>query len=340
MQRSRFPLPGLVAVLLLAACVPGAPSTRPAPRADEISRAEIQASGATTLHALVQAVHPEWLLIATDSTGAPAPGQVLLFVDGRLAGDVRDLARIQTANVDRVWLVDAPTARQRFARFPQQEFRLAIAVNTFISPAEMVGRISVSVGGGITPIGLAQRVESGAKSSGISPGTADPRVTSWPREATRIPLSAHVSARYDVRPALSVTADVQHTLASWFGGYLRPEDDGSGLLSTRFTATELAVLVSSGRLLRLGAGPALRYVQWNWASSLCGCEAVEDRRGTTLGAAAFAGVSIPRRGRWFADFTVRARYYPSQEFGPYRHLRSLDASGLAVTPGVGFGARF
>lgn len=339
MTTNRFASLAIAAALGLGACVPGAPSTAPQPQPDEISRVEVQQSGAATLHQLIQALRPEWLLIAADSTGAPAPEQVLVFVDGRFAGDARDLPGISATNLGRVQLVDAATARQRFARFPRQEFRVAIAASTFTTPAQAAGRMAVSAGVGLTQFGLTQGVENGAEEAGMRAGTADPRV-GWPDQGTRTPLSAHLTARYDVRPALAVSADVQHTLESWYGGYLRPEDDGSGLLSTRFTSTELALLVSTGRLLRVGVGPAVRHVRWEWASTLCACEQEESQGSTALGGAAVVGVSLPQGGRWFADFSVRARYYPSQEAGPYRHLQSLDAGGLAVTPSVGFGVRF
>jgi hypothetical protein len=284
----------------------------------------------------VHALRPDWLLMAVDSTGAAAPEQVLVFVNGRLVGDVSTLRAFPTGNVGSLRLVAAQTVRETFPRFPYREFRVGIAVYTFTTPEEVPGRAAVSVGVGITPVGLAQNVEAGGKEAGVRSGTGDPRVP-WPNRGTNVPLSAHVAARYDLRPAVSVRGEVQHTLEAWFGGY---GGFGGGLASTRFSSTEASVIMAFGRLLRIGAGPAVRHVRWDWASNLCACETVEKRSGTFLGAAAFAGVSLPQGGRWFADFGVRARYYPSQEFGPYRNLESLDAGGLSATPAVSFGVRF
>ncbi|HEU0300420.1 MAG TPA: hypothetical protein VFR37_13215 [Longimicrobium sp.] len=321
----------------LGACIPGASPSGPAPRGEAISRTELEASGAPDLYQAVQRLRPDWLHLALDSAGAPADAQVLVFVDGRMMGDVRVLRGMQRQGVGSLRVRSPDFIRDMYRGAPGRGFRAAIVVATYTRPLEGGPRLSVSAGAGFTLVGLARGTESAAEEAGFISGV--PRGSRWADRGIPNPPSLHLTARYAVRPALSVAADVQHTLEGFYGGTIR-RTEGSSAVSTTFTSTEAALLASFGRLIRIGAGPAVRQVRWTWVGGLCQCEPEESHTSTAFGVAAEAGVSLPQNRRWFVDFGVRARYYPTQDTGGYPGVEPMDAGGVVLTPAASVGVRF
>ncbi|HEX2078258.1 MAG TPA: hypothetical protein VHG08_11135 [Longimicrobium sp.] len=327
----------VLAAASLAACIPGGSPSGPAPREEVISRAELEASGAPDLYQAVQRLRPEWLHLALDPAGGPAEEQVVVFVDGRMMGDVRVLRGMRTQGIGSMRVRSADFVRRMFRGAPGRSFRAAIVVASYTEALPGGPRVSVSAGAGFTLIGLARSTETAAEDAGFISGV--PRGTSFADPGTANPPSLHLTARYAVRPNLSVAADVQHTLEGFYGGTTR-RTQGSSVVSTTFTSTEAAVMASFGRVMRIGAGPAVRQVRWTWVGGLCQCEEEEKHTSTALGLAAEVGVSMPQNRRWFVDFGVRARYYPSQDTGGYPEVEPMDAGGVVLTPAASIGFRF
>ena len=323
------------AALLLAsasACASIAPGRAPAPRADAISRAEIQASGAADAHDLVQRLRADWLIAG----GQPAADEVLVFVDGRLLGNVRALRGLSLERVDGLQLHSPHYAREIF-RFPHREFEAAIALTTFTQPEQAHYRVAVTVGAGKSVRSLSHQLKNAADELGF---THNPPAN-WENRGQEMPATLHVGARYGLRPRLWLAADVEHTPDAWYGGYLyRPEDGGSGLMSASAASTELAVQLSMGEMVRATVGPAVRMVRWDWRTGECACEKLQSGTTTSLGLAAAVEAAVPRSSKFFLDVALRGRWYPSQNAGPYHGFESIEVGGLTVAPTIGIGARF
>lgn len=322
----------LLAASALSACGQAAAGLRPAPRVDLISRAEIEATPAADAHELVQHLRPDWLIV----NGQPAADEVLVFVDGRLLGNVRALRGLSLERVGTLQLHSPSYVRETFPRFPHSDFRVAIAVSTFTQAEEARYRGSVSLGAGMSVRSLAHQVKASADGLGF---THNPPVN-WADRGREMPVTMHLGARYALRPRLWVAAEVQHTPRAWYGGYRHPPDAGSGLLSVSAASTEMALQLSTGGIVRATAGPALRMVRWDWRSGDCQCEEPRSHSNTALGLAVAVEATVPRSSRFFLDVGLRGRYFPSQEAGPYREFESIGAGGLTVTPTLGLGLRF
>ncbi|MBW3572204.1 MAG: hypothetical protein KY467_13975 [Gemmatimonadetes bacterium] len=322
----------LFAAAALSACGPVAAGLRPAPRADLISRAEIEATPAADAHELVQRLRADWLIV----DGQPAVDEVLVFVDGRLLGNVRSLRGLSLDRVGALQLHSPNYVRETFARFPHREFRMAIAVSTFTQAEEARYRGSVSMGAGLSIRSLAHQVKASADDLGFSHHPP----ANWADRGREMPVTVHLGARYGLRPRLWLAGEVQHTPRAWYGGYRHPPDMGSGLLSVSAASTEMALQLSTGGMVRATAGPALRMVQWDWRSGECQCEEPRSNSNTALGLAVAVEATVPRSSRFFLDIGFRGRYFPSQEAGPYREFESIGARGLTFTPTLGLGVRF
>ncbi|HEX2080296.1 MAG TPA: hypothetical protein VHG08_21520 [Longimicrobium sp.] len=319
--------------LAAAGCVPGGAASGPAPREQVISRAEIRASEAANAYDLVQRLRPDWLLLAGDDPAAA--GQILVVLDGRPLGDVRALRGVRPQGLAWVRLQSPAYVRERFPRRAAEGVRGAIVLHTASPPEHPTARWAASAGAGIAAASLAHGVERGARAEGVG----QPEGFRWTDPGTRTPLAVYAAARYRVRPRVSVGADVQHTRGAWFGGYRR-RDEGTGTVSVTASGTELTLQAMYGGTMRLGVGPAVRVVRWDWRGGECQCEAPQRNTSSALGVAGSAGAAFPRSSRVFVDVSLRARWYPSQRTGAYQHVRSLDAGGLVVTPSAGVGIRF
>lgn len=324
----------VAAALSLAACVPGRTGAGPVPRTHEISRAEIQAAGAANAFDLVQALRPDWLLLADRSLRDTTVELLPVYLGGRMLGDVSALRTLALGGIEAIRLQGPAWVLERERRLVG-DIKGAIVVYPVSRPTAQLARWRVSAGAGLALLNPAHALPKSAQKAGYD----EFWTAQWSDPGTRRPAAFHADVHYRLRPLLSVGADVQHTPPAWYGGYLLQES-GFGTLSTSFTSTELAVQVLYGRLARVSLGPALRVTQWDWRSGLCQCE--EPARNTTaaLGLAASVGANLPASTRVFADASIRVRYYPSQGTGEYRHSPSLDAGGVVVVPAVGLGIRF
>lgn len=323
----------LLASASLSACASITPGRAPAPRADAISRAEIEAAGAADAHDLVQRLRADWLIAG----GQPAADEVLVFVDSRLVGNVRALRGLSLERVESLQLHSPEYAREIFSRFPPREFQAAIAITTFTRPEQERYRGAVTIGAGKSVRSISHQLKASADELGF---THNPPAN-WQDRGEEMPVMLHLGARYGLRPRLWLAADVEHTPGAWYGGYLyRPEDGGSGMVSARAASTELALQLSMGEMVRATVGPAVRMVQWDWRTGECACEKPQSNTTTTLGLAAAVEATVPRSSKLFLDVALRGRWYPAQNAGPYHGFQSIEVGGLTVVPTIGLGVRF
>jgi hypothetical protein len=105
-------LPALLVVLLLAACSAGqagAEGSRPARDMNRISRAEIEAVGASDAYHLVQRLRPNWLRArATRSFNLETV--ILVYADMNRLGGVESLRSIPPGSIDSIEYLDPSRA--------------------------------------------------------------------------------------------------------------------------------------------------------------------------------------------------------------------------------------
>jgi hypothetical protein len=330
--------------LAFAAALALLPASRAAAqRAPEaISAAELRARGTANLYEAVQALRPDWLLLAGDASDPRQAERLVVFVDGRHVGNVLALRGIQAGEVRSVRLRSQEFVRATIPRFPRTEFAAALFVATLSrQEAPSQGRVTLSLDGGVNLISARRIATRGLVDQGYS-GKTVPTLSGFrPLEdpgAANPVSSVGASLHYAAREKWGVALTAQHTLEGWAGGYQR---ETARVVSAMLTSTEGAVLLTrDARWARLGIGPSFRMLDWSWARGSCRCSDEESFSTSAFGAAADVKLMLPVGSRVVPHLRLQARYYLNEET-EYSVLQDpVDAGGLVITLSGGLSAHF
>jgi hypothetical protein len=308
---------------------------------ERIREAELRMSSAPSLSAAIAELRPGWVF--TDAAGGSdvAGARAVVFVNGRQAASLDTLRLLPTAQVASVHLRSPVYVRQNMARTPRDVFDIAIFVSTRGAPVPRQGRLTVSLDVGYSVRALPEVALDALRDAGYSedyessPGGGGVAQQEGPLRPPGVGATLH----YGIRGPWGAGVIVSHTLEGRVGA----QDPNRSLeaVTTTMTSTEVALVGTwHGRVLRVGAGPAVRSVSWSWAD---GFNPSGDREGSTttgVGMAAELLAALPVRSPVFPQFKVLARYYPSQttEFSELED--PLEVGGLVVTMGLGVATRF
>lgn len=335
--RSFRPMACALAALALAA--PGAAAQR---GQESLTRAELERSSAPQLYDAIAELRPAWLALAGDPSTPAVANRLLVFLDGRHVGNVLALRGIRTDEVVAVRVRSQEYVRRTNPRFPRQEFTAAIYVSTRGRAASTPpGRLTVSLDAGFTARSLPQGVRDALFDAGYTGDFLETPLGTvrFVDEGTEVPLSVGGGVHYQVRGPVGVGVTVQHTLEGWAGGY---DPNRSEAVSAFMASTEAALLLTASRsALRVGFGPAVRTVSWNWSRGFCQCADEEESSSTAPGAAWELAALLPvARSRVLPQFRAVARYYLAQSPSYTRLPDDVDAGGFVLTMGVGLATRF
>ncbi|HEX2076647.1 MAG TPA: hypothetical protein VHG08_03030 [Longimicrobium sp.] len=334
--RSLRPLACALAALALAA--PGAAAQR---SQESLTRRELERSSAPQLYDAIAELRPGWLELAGDPSTPAAADRLLVFLDGRHVGNVLALRGIRTDQVVAVRVRSEEYVRRTNPRFPRQEFAAAIYVSTRGRASAPQGRVTISLDGGFNARSLPHGVRDGLSDAGYTRDFAvtELGVVDFADEGTPIPPSIGGTVHYQVRGPMGVGVTAQHTLEGWAGGW---DPDRGEAVSAFMTSTEAAVLLTASRnALRVGFGPAVRTVSWNWSRGFCQCADEEESSSTAFGAAWEVAALLPvGRSRVVPQFRAMARWYLAQDPTYTRLPDDVDVGGFAITMGVGLATRF
>lgn len=319
----------------------GPPETAAQSAAESLTRAELERSSAPQLYDAVAELRPDWLLLGGDPATPGAADGVVVFLDGRHIGNVLALRGILTEQVVAARVRSQSYVRRTNPRFPRQEFAAAIYVSTRGHRSAPTGRITVSLDGGFSPRSLPHVVRDALQEAGYTRESALGPLgdVKFLDKGTPFPPSIGGGVYIGMRGALGVGATAQHTLKGWTGGY---DADRGHAVSAFITTTEAAVLLTASRsAVRLGVGPSVRTVKWDWSEGFCQCSTPETSNSTAAGAALEMAALLPvGASRVMPQFRLLARWYPTHDPSYGELPDEVDAGGFTATLSLGIATRF
>jgi hypothetical protein len=327
---------------VLAALVLASTPASAQARGDRIPVAELTRAQGTNLYEAVAELRPEWMSLGGDAADPASRDRVLVFIDGRHVGDLSALWTIETRSVAAIQLRSPEYVRRTYPRYPRTEFNAAIYVATRAAPEDLPqGRFTVSLDGGIAVRSRLSNLGDALADAGYDKDfkELDNGIVEFTRKGTAQPLVLGGTVAYRAVGPWGVALAGVHTLEGFAAGY-NPDTDLA--LTATMTATEGALLVTRDlNRLRIGVGPALRVVDWTWASGFCQCVDEQGSSDSVIGVA-LEGAFLVRMPRVPVMPQVRAlaRYYPSQstQYAPLGE--PLEVGGLVVSLGIGLATVF
>lgn len=326
----------LVRIAVFAAALLASPAG--AQRADLLRAADLRAAPPRLADAIAQ-LRPDWL---TAGESATQVRRVVVFVNGRYLGDARVLYTIATPEVMSARVRDPGYVRSTDARFPREEFDIAIYVATrSASPVEPAGRVTVSVDPGFNILALGPLTEDALDRAGFTQSRKETSRGVTPFEngdaGGRQP-SLGATVHYGVRGPWGVALSGQYTSPVRALGY-SPQADTAVTISV--SSSEAALLVTgTGRAFRVGVGPVYRRLDAEWAGGFCQCRDPRETASSVVGLAAEGVMQLPVAAHLLPGVRFAARYYPRQELEYPALTEPLDVRGLVLTMGLSLGARF
>ncbi|HST58931.1 MAG TPA: hypothetical protein VLK84_09590 [Longimicrobium sp.] len=308
-----------------------------------MTRRELRDNTAPTLYDAIAQLRPDWLLLGAGMAPRSSAEGVVVFVNGKHVGALDALRAIEPGQVLAVRVRTPDYVRRTNPRFPREEFGAALFVDLQRPGSERPrGRLTVSPEVGFSVLSLAGIARAALSDEGYvgdlktsSGGT----VLHGDAETTN-PVVLGGSVHYRMRGAWGGALGVYHTLEGQAAGadptrYLEA-------VSSRVTSTEATLLLTrQAAALRVGAGPAVRMVDWSWADAYCECDDRETSGSTAVGVAGEVVASLPVSSLpVFPQFKVLARYYPSQQSEFSKLGEPLEVGGLVLTMGVGIATHF
>lgn len=328
----------------LLACVLAAAFSAPAgaQSSESLRQAELRGSGAATLYDAVAQLRPGWLRLGEDASPGASVEGVLVFVNGRHAGNLQVLHTLQTAEVLGVRVRTPEYVRRTDPRFPRQEFAAALFVSTRTATrSRPQGRLTLSLDAGYNVRSLARVTRDALGDQGYTTNYADAPngIIVGQEDGTTSPPTFGATVHYRMRSGWGGALAVHHTLEGRAGG-MNPDLETSAVSAT-LTSTEAAVLVTrEASVLRAGVGPSVRMVRWAWTDGYCNCDTEDRSSNAALGVAGEVATTLPLgSASVFPQLKVLARYYPSQRTEFSELDEALQAGGLVLTMGVSLAVR-
>jgi hypothetical protein len=334
----RFVLRSICALAVLGIAAPGAGAQNRA----SLPERELRASSAPKLYEAIAQLRPDWLLLGAGPEGS-SEDRVVVFLNGSHMGNLTVLRGIETAQVLSVRVRSPEFVRRTRTRFPREEFAAALFVETrSLAPERQRGRVTFALEGGFNFRSLAQATRQALREQGYTKefGSVSSGVVQYAQDGTLTPPVLGASVHYRARGGWGGALAVHRMLESRAGG-ANPELYLAAV-SANVTSTEAALMLTRDvKALRLGAGPALRMVNWTWIDGYCKCDDRETSSSSALGAAAEVRAALPLRSLPISpEFKLLARYYPSQQTEFSRLDDPLEVGGLVVTMGMGISTGF
>lgn len=326
--------------MVLAACATEAGAQN---RAVSLRERELRDNTAPTLYDAIAQLRPNWLLLGAGNTTRPTTEGVVVFVNRKHVGTLDALRAIDPRQVLAVRVHTPGYARAMDLRFPPEDFAAALFVELRRPDSERPrGRLTVSPEVGFSVLSLPDIARAALSDEGYITDlkTSSGGIVLHGDAETSNPVVLGGSVHYRMRGAWGGALGVYHTLEGQAAGadptrYLEA-------VSSRVTSTEATLLLTrQAAALRVGAGPAVRRVDWSWADAYCECDDRETSGSTAVGVAGEVVASLPVSSLpVFPEFKVLARYYPSQQAQFSKFSEPLEVGGLVLTMGVGIATRF
>lgn len=316
----------IAALLLLAAKDTAAQNQRPI-RQRDVAAAQVQ-----DVYALVEKLRPEWLWVGGDPQFAASRAKVRVWVGDTQVGGLEALRGLAVENLYSVRLVGRQVARGRHPRL-DPEVVGALLVR-YEDGKESRRRFEVTAG-----IGQRGLLEARARQSMVDAGLDTLSGALYWRYGISRPPTVFLAGAMHLHDHAGVSASVLHTGGHNVRGIPpRPPYEG---ISNRFSTTDLAAEVfAAPRYLRLGAGPALRVLQYQQSLGSCECREPEGGSRLVLGGAADVGVIVPPTALLHLQLAFAARWFPSHSVPASRGLPELEMGGfttyLTISGGFGF----
>ncbi len=326
--------------MVLAACATEASAQN---RAVSLRERELRDNPATTLYDAIAQLRPDWLLLGANIATQPSAEGVVVLVNRKYVGTLDALRTIDPRQVLAVRVHTPGYARAMDLRFPREDFAAALFVELRRPDSDRPrGRLTVSPEVGFSVLSLPRIAREALRDEGYTNevGASSGGIVVHGNEGTIIPVVLGGSVHYRVGDAWGGALGVYHTLEGQAAGadpkrYLEAA-------RARVTSTEATLLLTGETAaLRLGAGPAVRRVNWSWSDPYCECDNRETSGSTAAGVAGEVLVALPVSSLpVFPEFKLLARYYPSQQAEFSKFGEPLEVGGLVLTMGVGVATRF
>ncbi|MBB4635095.1 hypothetical protein [Longimicrobium terrae] len=335
--RSLFAL----ALLSLGACsASSGPNSSPGSASDALRGAEIRASGAADLYAAVAALRPSWLYYAVDSVGAPAEGSVLVFVDGRRAGDLRSLRGMNTAEIETVRLRSAAHVRESTIGLNDAPVTAGLYISRVVAANRPTRPAGAGAGVSLN-VGLAA---AGKPADQAFDALADAGYDSFKESEEYFParnrnpgLMVQGGAWMGITGPLRADVHLIRIFPSDVKAFSSREGDAVGEVASIEGDVMLTYVArAAGFDLSLGLGPAVRRVEGSWRSQ---DPTLVDRTTTGFGGAAAATASVRTGTRTLVQVQAMARRYAPQEFAEQFGGLEMKGTTFTVTLGAGYELR-
>lgn len=286
---------------------------------------EAEAVQARNLYELIQQLRPDWLLVAGDPADPESARKVRVYLKDQDVGGLDALRGMPTADLHSIRIEGPQRVRLMDPRTIGVVAVLAVRYeNPAVTRAEP-RRVRLT-------FGLAERRGLGARAmrsldeSGWS-GYEDRLPTALGAAALRLGGRAGLSAS-----VLATGAEIHSTRGAVYPGV---QDYVS-----EFTIVDVAAGVyAESRFVRLGAGPALRMLQYEQGTGACGCIFPTSGRMTVAGAAADL-TFIGQRGRTHAQASLSGRWFRPHALPAHREAPELELGGLTTYLSAGVGYSF
>jgi hypothetical protein len=294
-----------------------------------IRRREVAAAQAADVYQLVETLRPDWLGMGGDPQDPASRAKVRVWVGETQVGGLEALRGLTTTDLFSVRLVGREVARARDPRLDPAVVAAVLVRYEDAPPAP--GRIEISAGiGGRGQ--LRGRARQGMADAGFD---MSDRIFNEPQDN---PLAVYATAKLRLRPHAGVLLNALHTGGHNVRGL--PSTPPFVGVSNRFSTTDLAAEVfTEPSRFRLGAGPALRMLEYRQTTGGCECNDAESGSQVVLGGAADVGVASPAIGRMQLELVLGGRWFPAHAVPAYRSAPALELGGFTtyLTLGAGFG---
>lgn|GEM_PF-4547349 len=317
------------AFLLATASQAAAQNQRP------IRRAEAAAVRAADVYEVIQRLRPEWLWAGGNPDDPATATRMRVYVGGRNIGSVHAMRGMTTTNLHSITLGGPARARALDARAIDVDAVLLVQYEDLAVSNAPPKRFQITLG-----IGQRALLEDRAEASQRDEGWLGYHPTVGWAYPTKAPPPLAVGASMRLRGNMGVGANVIRTSNSVRG--VLPIGDLGRYVTNDYTTFDISATAFAGtRFVRVGAGPAVRLLDYTHAAGACGCNEPREGSATALGAAGDLTFIVPPSGplnmqlslggRWFAPHEIPA-YYDDQP--------PVEMGGLTLYTTLSFGVGF
>lgn len=315
----------MAVMLILAAGDAAAQNQRP------IRPREVAAAQAIDVYQLVEKLRPDWLWAAGDPALAASRAKVRVWVGDDHVGGLEALRGLTTADLYSVRLVGREVARARDPRLDPEVVAAVLVRYEDGKPSRH--RFEVTAGAGFRTL-----LEERAREAMIEAGLDSLSTGQYWRSGISRPLTVFAAGAMHLGEHTGLSLSVLRTSGHNVRGIpLDPPYEG---ISNRFSTTDLAAGVfAESRMVRVGAGPALRLLRYRQFLGACECREPAGGLKPVMGGAADAALIVPPSGPLHLQLMFAARWFPSHGVPANRGTPDLELGGFTtyLTIGAGFG---